>query len=420
MYRMSALPAAVSYGQGSPSLPAGASSHDTVIRSSNGQSFSENQTIVFDLNNTGFIDPASIYLRYKYAFTNTAGAQMMGTPAYTPFARLNLFSGSTQLESISQYSQVAHMLVQLTHDVSQKYGLQAAYGYKDSSSTPTLEELDSRTLTLNEVGSFSCPLPCALSNCEKYIPAFAIPQLRIELQVDTLANMFRSDGVGAPTVMTLSNVELCYKEINMGAEVEAMVRSAGLTHIKTQSFMNTASVLGAGAQGQVALVYNTRLSSIKSAFAFFASGQTDSNKEFDSCDITKANGSFYWTIAGKSYPQTPLSTAINKNGILMALKQATGSVYSKDNNFSINAVEWNKLDGDATTGSVMAKFILGVDTSVIDNDYIMSGVSSANSSITLNIQLGTATTDAHNVHAILNYDALLELDFAQGMASLKM
>lgn len=417
---MSALPAAVSYGQGSPSLPPNASSHDVVIRTSNGQSFSENQTAVFDLNNTGFIDPASIFIRYKYAFTNLVGAQMLATPVYTPLARLSVFSGSTQLESISQYNEVAHMLVQLTHDVSQKYGLQAAYGYKDSTTNPLLEELDGRVLVVNEVGSFSAPLPCCLSNAEKYIPAFAMPQLRIELQIDTIANMFRSDVVALPSAITISNFELCYKEINLGADVEMMVRSSGLTHIKTQSFMNTASVLGSGAQGQVALVYNTRLASIKSAFCFFASGQADSNKEFDSVDITKANGSIYLTIAGKSYPQTPLNTALNKNGILMALKQATGSVYAKDNNFSINAVEWNKLDGDATTLSAMAKFIVGVDCEVIDSDYIMSGVSSANSSITLNVQLGTATTDAHNVHLILNYDALLEIDFAQGMASLKM
>ena len=50
----------------------------------------------------------------------------------------------------------------------------------------------------------------------------------------------------------------------------------------------------------------------------------------------------------------------------------------------------------------------------------MSGISSQNSAISVNVQLGTATAAVHNVHLILNYDALLELDFDAGQATLKM
>jgi hypothetical protein len=242
----------------------------------------------------------------------------------------------------------------------------------------------------------------------------------VELTLDTLANMFRTDVVAVPTGMTLSNVELVYKSVDLGAEVEAMVRSAGMTHIKTQSLMNTASVLGAGVQGSVALVYNQRLASIKSAFIYCANTVSASNQQYDAVDITKGNGSYSITIAGTQYPSSSMNTALNKNGMLMALKGATGSIYSKDNNFSINSIEWLREDGGTTTLDAPGKFIVGIDTEVLDNDYIMSGISSQNSSITANIVCNTATTNAHNIHLITSYDGLLEIDFTAGVASLKV
>lgn len=413
------LPTAVNYSVGAPSLPPNARSHEVVVRSSNGLTFGENNSVVFDLPNSGFLDPASLYIRYKYAFTNIVGAEMKGTPCYTPFQRLSTFAGSTQLESISQYGQTANMLVCLTHDVAQKYG-NVGFGYFNSTGVPTLEQLDGRVLTVNETGSFACPLPCVLSNATKFLPLFALPQLRVELQIDTIANMFRGDSVAVPTGMVLSNMELCYKSIDLGAEVEMMVRSAGMTHIPTQSLMNTASVLGAGTSGSVALVYNQRLASIKSAFLYCANTTTDSNQQYDSVDITSGNGSYSITVAGTQYPQTPYNTALNKNGIFMGLKGAIGSIYSKDNNQAINAVEWGVNDGVATTLIAPGRFISGYDLEILDNSYIMSGISSQNSSITANIVCNTATVDAHNVHLITSYDGLLEIDFVAGTASLKV
>jgi hypothetical protein len=122
-----------------------------------------------------------------------------------------------------------------------------------------------------------------------------------------LANMFRPDSTAVPTAIALTNVELCYRQISMGAEVEAMVRAMPSISLRTQSFLNTASVLGAATSGQVALVYNQRVASIKSAFLAFASTQTDSNLWGDSADVTKGNGSYSLTIAGQQYPQNPYS-----------------------------------------------------------------------------------------------------------------
>jgi hypothetical protein len=416
---MSALPRSVAYGEPMPSLPADSRCDDVVLRAVNGASFGANSTIQFDFNNVGFIDPASIYLRYSYTIASGGVSSMIGCPAYAPFARLNIFAGSNQIESQSNFNQTATMLTNLQLGVSNKYGLQSSYGYKAETGVPTLEELDGRTCVQNETGSFGAPLPCVLSGCEKMIPAFSSPQLRLELVVDSVANMFRPDSTAVPTAITLTNVELCYRQVSLGSEVEAMVRAMPSISLRTQSFLNTASVLGAGTAGQVSLVYNQRVASIKSAFLACASTQTDSNIWGDSCDVTKSNGSYSLTIAGQQYPQTPYNTATNKNGLLQALRVATGNIYDKHNNFSINSIEWNLQDGDPTTLSAPAKFFIGVDTEKVDSEFIMSGVSSQSSAISANIQLGTATTDAHNIHLILNYDAVLELG-ADGQAALRM
>ena len=415
-----ALPRQVDYEKGAPAVPPNSKSHDVVIRSSNGNTFGENQTIVFDLNTSGMIDSQSIYIRYKYAFTNLVAAQMLGVPAYTPFQRLALFAGSTQLESISNYNQVENLVATLGLSVSERYGLASAYGFFNSTSTPTLADLNGRVLIENETGSFSAPLHCMLTNCDKYIPAFALPQFRVELTTDVLSAMFRNDVVATPTGMVLSNLELCYRQIDLGAEVEAVVRASGMAHIKTHSFMNSASLLGASAVGQVSLVYNTRLSSIKSLFLLGTNNQTDSNGKFDSVDITKSNGSYSFNIAGTNYPQQPLNTSLNKAGVLMALRQSVGSIFDRSNSVAISAVEFNRLDGQATTLAEPGCFIPSVDTEIIDSDFILSGVSSANSAITATIQLGTATTDAHNMALVIAYDGILECDFNQGMVSVKI
>jgi len=420
---MSALPLSVSYQQGAPSLPPNSRAIDVVCRPSNGQTFAENSTIRWDLPSTGFIVPDSMYIRYKYAFTNVAGAQMKGVPVYSPFATLRAYVGSNQVETINSYNQTAHMLVNLSHTIADKAGLMAGYGYFQNTGTPTTADYDGRTLVGgNEVGSFSAPLPCMFSNCDKYIPAFAMSQLGIELVVSTLADMFKPVAGVIPTAITLTNVELCYTQVSMGSEVEALVRQSGLTHIKTTSYVNSASTLASGSSGSVSLVYNQRLASIRSAFLFMSLPQTaTTNGEFDSVDITSNNGSYQIIVAGTAYPQTPHNTANAKAGIFQALRGSVGTIYDAHANTSINSVEWNYISSASTTFNEPAKFIVGTDLQIVGgNDYILSGISTQNSAISAVITLGTATSQLHNVHLILAYDALLEVDFASGMTSVKM
>jgi hypothetical protein len=171
-------------------------------------------------------------------------------------------------------------------------------------------------------------------------------------------------------------------------------------------------------------VYNQRLASIKSAYLMMPAANSASNNGiFDSFDVTSNNGSYQFVIAGKNYPQTALSTSQNKAGIFQALRAAVGSIYSKDNNCSINVIEFNSassISGGTPANDAPAKFYVGADLEVIGSDYILSAVSTQNSAITASIQIGTATSALHTIGLILNYDALLEIDFGTGQASVKM
>ena len=112
---------------------------------------------------------------------------MVATPAYTPFLRLETLIGSQVVESINQYNQVAGFVFANTQmDVSQKYGQQASLGFYDANSVPTLEQLDGRSCSANEVGTFPAPLVGLLSSSAKLIPAFAMPSISVQLTMDSI------------------------------------------------------------------------------------------------------------------------------------------------------------------------------------------------------------------------------------------
>ena len=118
-------------------------------------------------------------------------------------------------------------------------------------------------------------------------------------------------------------------------------------------------------------------------------------------------------IAGQTYPQRALSTLNNKNYIIQELRRASGNINDKNNNLSINAVEFSQVVGTGTTYAVPSKFIIGIPLEKLhipSDKAILTGISTNNSNITVNINTSTATAQAHTVNLILNYDAIIEVD----------
>jgi hypothetical protein len=422
------LPRELQYASTLPSLPAGVQNMEQSLLPINGSSFScaTSGTIVqWDLPARGYAVPDSFYVKYKWALTNASETKIRGTPVYAPLQKVETIFASQTVESITNYNVVQNMLTNCTLNVAQKYGLQSAYGFKtDNNVVPSLDELDGRHCDANETGSFSAPLSCLLSNCDKMVPLGMMPTVRIQITLDSIANFCTAGiaaivadpalgiaaaaAVTAPTDFVITDFQLCYTMIDMGPEVDSLVRGMGeKIYLKSQSFTNSGTTVLAGTTGQVAYVFSQRLASVKSLFLHNSS--TSTNGIFDAYDITTA-GDYQFEIAGKCYPPRPISAAGNKTGILMELKKATGSIFDKANNFSINTTEFGMVLGTASTIRAPAKCYIGCNTELLpSNGVILSGTSTQTSPIAVRVNITAATAAIATLNLICCYDALIEI-----------
>ena len=409
------LPKELAYSPSLPSLPE-CLSQEVVLAPVNGGSFGPSSLIQFDLVARGFIDPTSIYLRYKNTLTNSGveTSYIKGTPVYTFFNKIETIFGSSIVESVNNYNQVCNMMTNLQLDVAMKYGNMNAYGYSIGGTTlanniPTLEQLDGRTCKNNEVISMAAPLPCILSSAEKLIPAGLMPNIRVQLTTASITEAFLAST--PPTGYSLSNVELCYTMIDFSGDTNELVKNMGdQFYIKSTSFKNMGASLASGGTGSTDLIYNMRLASIKSLFVNF-SGQSTAkciNGIFDSVDPTSGSGDMVLNIAGTNYPTRSVSTLNSKSAFFMELKKAVGALHSDNYNTSINTVEFSSVDATVTTGIAPGKFWFGVNCEKLSsNGALLTGVSTQSSPISLRISTSSAPTQSYSVNLIALYDALI-------------
>jgi len=418
---MNSLPNSVNYAEPIPSLPENTVKYSVVLQPLNGQTFTvANNQIIFQFPNRGYLIPDSVYIRYKLVTVNaTSVSNILACPYSTPFQRLETQFGSVTVDSISDFNQVNHILSNLTMDVAQKYGMQSSFGYSVSA-PPTLEELDSRAIPIaGDTAYLAGPLPCMLTNItDKLLPLFAMPTISMVLTTDSLSNIINP--TGNVVSMTLSNVELCFDFVELGPEVDAMVRGMGQKiYIKSQSFSNSSVNIGIGQNGSSALIFNQRYASVKAAIVSF-SGAIN-NKKFDAVDITNNSGDYSINISGIQYPQKPYSALNNKGGILQELRKCIGSVYDRTNSMAINTLEFNRLDSDVNTSTTApGKFYLGFNLEKLHSGSLLTGISTNNSNITVNINQSVASTVVRQCNLMLVYDSLIEIDTLTRQASVRV
>jgi len=413
------LPTTVNYADKLASLPDATQSISIAAAPVNGQTFTAGQIINFDLLNRGFLVPDSFYLSYTYTSANAAATpQLIGCPGYTSISRAEVQIGSVTVESINNYNVLMHFLSNTTLDVAQKYGLQSAYGYASNTTQSSIEVLDGRLLGIDEVGTFSVPLMTVLSNAEKLLPLFAMPQIRINLTVESISNMFNAAG-SIPTAWTLSNLELRYKIVDMGGQVEDIVRAMGdKIYIKSQSFASSTASAPLAA-GYNEFVYNQRFASVKSLFGLNGNTTASSNRIFDSVDVTRNTGDYCFNLAGVNYPQKVISSRVNRSQALQELRSAMGSVFDRNNNMAINSVEFLANDNTACGYTTPGKYYIGTSCERLNSNSLLTGVSTQNSPISYKINSGQAVAGTTPFTLIVNYDALFEVDTVNRQVSLK-
>ena len=421
---MNSLPASVNYAEPIPSLPENSIRYSVALQPVNGAIFPPSSQITFQFPNRGYLIPDSVYLRYKVSHVNggTASA-VLGTPFYTPFQRLETQFGSVTVDSINNYHQVCNVLVNGTMDWAQKYGNYVNFGFGAAGDPATTEDMDGRPIATNMATpandfSMAGPLPCLITNItDKLLPLFAMPTITQTLTIDSLANMLLNTTTVAS--YNLTNVELCFDFIELGQEVDAMVRGMGQKlYIKSQSFSNSAVTIPANTNGSQSYIFNQRYASVKGAIILLSGGI---NKLFDALDTTSNTGSISLNISGVNYPQKPYSMLNNKSAMLMEFKKVMGSIYDKNNSVAINTLEFNAIDATATTVFRPGKFYIGFNLQKLHSNALLTGISTNNSNISVNIEQSTAVGAANRqCNLILAYDALIEIDMSSRQSSVKV
>ena len=420
----SALPTQLNYADRPSSLPDGTSMLSAVIAPSNGADFKENSIVQFDLPARDYLVPSSMYIRYKCEVKSTAVAHMRGIPVYTPFIRSECVIGSQIVESIADYGVVCNTLVNTKLNHATKAGMAYGFGLVGHTDEITNDNLDGRVLegTTGETWSMAAPLGNLLSNSEMLIPLGMMGGTRVQLTLDTISNMF-SNGNDV-TEIKLSQVELCIDLVSFGGEVDAIVGSMadeeGNIIIKSQSYNTTTQTppLFAGTQE---MVFNQRLSSIKSIVALMGRSKAGCNGKYDSVDISN-KGNYQFTIASVPYPPRPLN-ADCKAGIFMEMSNAWGVAHDLNSSQnSISPFAYSALvDGPDTGVSSPGKFIVAVNTERLSTSALLTGVSSQLSPITFRIfRAGDPYVESSSITLVTLFDALIIVNVASRQVSVKI
>jgi len=421
---MSALPNQVNYSEPLLMLPENSTNFLVAALPTNGSSFGPGSIAQVDLTtNRGFLDPASISIRYKVVTTSATGTQtkIVATPVYTFINKFVCYANSQVIETISNYNTVANMLVNLNMSVADKAGQQYNLGYYNTTSTPiSMEATDGLICaSAGETIYLSGPLYSLLGNSEKLIPLFLLQNMRLEFTFESLANVssnLSGDSGSIMTGYTISNFEVIYNVIDFGQEIQRQIIAENpKIRIKSSSYNTSIAPVASGTSGNINLIYNLRYASIKSAFLNIGGTSTtySANKNMDSIDMTGASGGDYsLNIAGISYPQKPLSTLNNKAGVMNELRRAMGSIFGNNVAMSINSVEFAAVDQGTTYYNIPGKFWVGINLQklTIPSKAFFTGVSTQNAPITAIINCNAATTQQYNVMLVANYDAIIDID----------
>ena len=246
--------------------------------------------------------------------------------------------------------------------------------------------------------------------------------LRLTFTLDTLASMFATGPMSAagvattfqlPTSFNITSFEVCYSMIDLGRDVELMIKGMGpRLFLKTHSYNNSATSVPAGTNGSASYVFNQRYSSIRSAYII--PNQVIGSKWAEIVDVTSGAGDYQLQIGSSAYPQMPLSTVLNKASIL----QETYRAFQAVNPYGSMSIDYGEFSVTATTALAAltpyepGKCIVGVNLEkcATADHVLMSGVSTYNTPINVVINCSVTTGLACNLNLHLDYDAILVID----------
>ena len=435
---MSVLPKEIAYNRPMASLPADTSSLNVIVRPSNGANFSAGGDIIqFDLPAHSFLVPSSLTLRGKVrtlAGTDGSSDLMWGVPAASWIQRVETIVGGNLIESVQSYGQLYNMIALTKLNVAEKYGLATELGFVGGASGATgaltVDNLSGRTL--NSVAatdatpfSFALPLGCLLASCAELVPLGLMGGVRIQITTAALADYIQQDTTAALPTITFEDLELNFDLVSFGAGMDGVVASManadGDILMKSQGWnvnnINSSTVAG----GSQDLIFNTRLSSIKSLIyqgsgTYQTAWGADRPAAYGAAQVAGATGSTQFFVASTPFPPTPLREN-NQAAIMSELRQAQGQVhdvYSTSASISpqqfITAPQLGTA-ANAILFSAPPSHFVGVNTEKLSTNAVMlSGVSSQLSPINVRLQSSSASNANFTSTLFALYDAVISIN----------
>jgi len=393
-------------------------------------SFSSGMSVTLPMVAYGYVVPDSLVISAVISYTADAGAGTTGIlgscPASSWVSRLDTFVNSQNIESINNYNSLYNMLINSKMDVSAKLGLSKPFGL--TFSTTDANEVTSPNFTNGDGCVFatgagtktlrgSFPLGCIYSSASKFIP-LSMGDHRITLTIDDLNNFTYSSGAAVRSALAISQIQLNYDVIVFSEDIDNLINSqqdaAGDIYLKTQSYAVSSSPIAAAFAGSTEIPYSQSLSSIKSLHSLFC--PLVGNRGFASHDVTSQNGSLQYVIAGKNYPENQIDTL---NRPQYATIEHLAAIYGTHDPIttartSMSAATWTAVDGapadDSKVINVAKAYFSANVERLSSNGYMLSGVSSMNSNLSVKISNNTVggISSALNSVFIACYDAVIK------------
>lgn len=364
------------------------------------------------------LDGANSFLRFMV--TNKDAAELrLDHSCDCFFQKLEILHGGAVLETIDNYHQLSHLLLDAQVDLSSRNtqysltkGCNLSYGeIKGTPIATTATRYFTTTLISSIVGSLA----------RSYIPVNDL-QGSIQIRITIVGNK----GVtwaAAPTAnpaFTISNIEFHCNMIKLSPEVMSMIRSPEYT-IYSESYQNFQQSY-ASTFPQLQLLIPSRYSSLKTAFVIFRKATAVANATYvlyPSARSTMGLVDYQFLLGSDTYPPTKIKGT--DSGFCEPFEELKKSFHCGGSTLSsmgilnytnyiipTNTTPTIAINSTGEDSAHMGTFILACDFESYTgrSSSILSGVNTLGSDLYLNATLAD-TADGGTVDVFLHYDVKL-------------
>jgi hypothetical protein len=245
------------------------------------------------------------------------------------------------------------------------------------------------------------------------------------LTVDTIANICNTSA--DVTAISISQPELCFMAIDMGAEVEdAIAMSSPQLLLKTNGWANATQGVASGTSGFNTLSFNHRYKSIENLFFLSSSSAIAKavnlwGDSFNPLGTAGQNGTFQVQIGQEVHPQLPINNATGGlASVQQYLRECIGQIQDNRNTMSILNPNFNQYANGATasTTDAPAKMIIGIPLARVNSPSpyqqvsLMSGADASSMPINVLLNAGSSFNSNMSFALVAQYTSVITIDTA--------